>query len=96
MGTQNFGPRPGGNSSSLNITAATVVKAAAGTVYTVTVTTAGAAGSIHDCATTGAADAANLIFEIPAVVGVYTLTFPCFTGIVVSPGAAQVVSVAFS
>jgi len=89
-------PRAGGNASALNVTAATVVKAAPGTVFTVTVNTAGAAGSIHDCLTTGAAAASNLVFNIPAVAGVYSLTFPCFVGIVVSPGAAQVVSVAYA
>lgn len=89
-------PRYGGNASALNITAATVVKASPGTVFTITVNTAGAAGAVHDCLTTGAAAAANLVFEIPAVVGIYTLTFPCFVGIVVSPGAAQVVSIAYS
>ena len=90
-------PRPGGSASVLNITAATVVKAAPGTIYTVVVNTAGSgAGSVHDVLTTGGAAAANLVFGIPNVVGVYSLTFPCAVGIVVTPGTAQVLSVAFA
>lgn len=90
-------PREGGNQSNLNITAATVVKASPGTVWTVVVTTAGTtAGSVNDAATTGTAAAANLVFSIPNTVGAYELTFPCFTGIVVTPGTGQVLSVSFS
>lgn len=90
-------PRQGGDKSNLNVTAATVVKATPGTVWTVNVTTAGSApGTVHDVATTGAAAAANLVAEIPNTVGTYTLTFPCLTGIVVTPGTGQVVSVAYS
>jgi len=91
-------PRPGGSQSVLNITAATVVKANPGTLFTVSVTTPGtAAGSVHDCATTGAATAANLVFGIPfAAAGVYTLTWPCLTGITITPGAGQVLSVSFA
>ena len=90
-------PRPGGNNSALNVTAPTVIKATPGTVFTVTVNTAGStAGLIHDCATTGAVTAANLVGTIPDVVGVYSFSFPCLVGIVVTPGTAQVVSVAFA
>lgn len=84
-----------GSTNKLNITAATVVKATAGRICTVVVNVAGAAGTLNDCATTGAAAAANLIFAIPATVGVYKVDFPCLAGIVVAPGAAQVVSVSF-
>lgn len=85
----------GGTKSSLNITAATVVKATPGRLVRISVTTAGAAGSVNDCATTGAAAAANLIGVIPATVGVLTFEWPCATGIVITPGAAQVVSVSY-
>lgn len=83
-----------GESSSLNITTATVVKAGAGRIVRFVVTTAGAAGTIHDSATTGAAG--TLIATIPATVGIYYLDFPVTTGILVTPGAAQVVSVSYS
>lgn len=90
-------PRPGGSASVLNVTAATVVKAAPGTIYTVVVTTPGsAAGSVHDVLTTAGATASNLVFDIPNTAGVYSLTFPCAVGIVVTPGTGQVLSVAFA
>ena len=86
----------GGLLSSLNITAAAVVKATPGRIAKVAVIVAGAAGTVNDCATTGTAVAGNVIFEIPAVVGVYPLDWPCLVGIVVVPGAAQVVSVSYT
>lgn len=91
-------PRPGGSASVLNITAATVVKATPGTVFTVNNNVLGTAsvGSVHDCATTGAVSAANLVANIPLAVGTYSFTFPCAVGIVVVPGTSQVFSVAFS
>ncbi|HXS04807.1 MAG TPA: hypothetical protein VN731_10045 [Rhodanobacter sp.] len=91
-------PRPGGNASVLNITAATVVKAGPGTIFTVTNNVLGtaSAGTIHDCLTTGAATASNLVGSIPLAVGVYSFTFPCATGIVVTPGTSQVLSVSYA
>ena len=89
-------PRYGGNASKLNITAATVVKPTPGTLFRFSVTTAGAAGAVYDANTTGGNIAANLIATLPATVGVYELEWPCSNGILVSPGAAQVVSVAFA
>lgn len=85
----------GGRQSSLNITAGTVVKAAPGKLWTFTVTTAGAAGAVYDTTTTGSVAASNLIAVIPATVGVYQIAFPVLRGIVVVPGAAQVVSVSY-
>lgn len=79
--------------SKLNVTASTVLKPAQGVLITFNVTTAGAAGAIYDSATSGTA--ANLIAVIPATVGAYTMQFPFFTGLLVVPGAAQVVSVSF-
>ena len=90
----------GGLKSSLNITAAAVVKATAGRIAKVIViapgTTSGAF-TINDCATTGAATAANEIWTMAYnatanVAGaVITLDFPVSTGIVVSavPGAGS-------
>ena len=90
-------PRPGGSNSSLNITAATVVKATPGTLWTVNVTTAGSTvGSASDVATVGGVAAANLIAEIPNTVGTYVLTWPCKVGIVITPGTGQVISVAYA
>lgn len=81
--------------SQLNLAASTVVKAGPGRLMKVSVNVAGAVGTVNDCLTTGAAAAANQIGVIPAVVGVYTFDWPCLTGIVYVPGAAQVVSVTY-
>lgn len=87
---------PYNTKSSLNISASTVVKASRGNIAKVVVLTAGsAAGAIHDCATTGAAAAANKVATIPNTVGVYTLEFPCFNGITYVLGTGQVVSITY-
>lgn len=85
----------GGISSTLGLSASTVVKASKGRVSHVSVTTAGAAGAIYDSATVGGVSAANLIAVVPATVGVITLDFPVFNGIVYVPGAAQVASISY-
>lgn len=85
-----------GQSATLNITTATVVKATPGRLVRINVVVAGAAGTANDCATTGAAAAANVICAIPAAVGVINVEWPCATGIVITPGAAQVVAVSFT
>lgn len=59
-----------------------------------------AAGTANDCATTGAAAAANQICLIPntisAAAPVLTVDWPCNTGIVIVPGTGQTVAVTFS
>ncbi len=84
-----------GTATSLNITAATVVKEGVGRIVRFMVTTAGAAGAIYDAATTGTGAAANLIAVMPATVGIYELNVPVSTGILVIPGASQVVSTSY-
>jgi hypothetical protein len=79
-----------------NVSANTVVKANAGRLIRVSVITAGAVGSVHDIDTVGGAAAANQIGVIPAAVGVYLFDWPCNTGIVYKPGAAQVVSISYT
>ncbi len=83
--------QPGGNKSSLNLTAAAVVKSTNGIVFTITTSTAGTAGDLvlNDNNATGASNvAANQIIAIPfgslAAGGVVTLKWPCATGITVS------------
>lgn len=89
-------PPDGGAFNALNLTAATVVKASPGRVFTVVVNTAGTtAGGIYDAATTAGNTAANLIANIEAA-GVYELSFPCLTGILFTPGTGMVASVAYS
>jgi hypothetical protein len=85
----------GARNSALNLSANTVVKAGPGTVGKVSVNTAGAEGTLHDCLTAGAANAGNLVAQIPATVGVLDINMPFKVGIVYLPGAAQVASINF-
>lgn len=90
------GPAAGVGGTALNITTATIVKAAPGTVLNATVVVAGSgAGTINDCLTTGAAAAANQIASLPAAVGSVQLNFPCLVGIVVVPGTGQTISLSY-
>jgi hypothetical protein len=87
-----------GTKTQLNITTATVVQtvaAGAQRIVKFVVNVAGAAGGIYDASTTGGASAASLIAVMPATVGVYEVNFPVASGIVVSPGASQVVAVSY-
>lgn len=85
------------NKRSLNITSNTAVKASAGFVVTLVVLDAGSAnGGLFDAATVGAAAAANEIFAIPQVAGVYTINFPTTSGIVVKPGTGQTIAISYS
>ena len=54
-----------------------------------------AAGTANDCATTGAAAAANQLATIPAAVGIISVDWPCLAGIVVVPGSGQTLAVSF-
>lgn len=84
-------------SDTLNVTVPTVIKAAAGRLVSVSVVVAGTAdGTVNDCATTGAAAAANQFGALPAFVGVNTFNWPCGTGIVVVPGTGQTLAVSWS
>lgn len=85
-------------SSTKNITAATVVKAAPGKVLTVTIVDDGSGGGfVHDADSTGTAAAANAILALPTGSGPLSIeaNFPCSTGIVVVPGTAQVIAIAW-
>jgi len=92
----------GASRTALNVTSSTLVKGpltgiGEGRIFSFNVTTAGAAGAIYDSPTTAAVAAGNLICVIPATVGVYSWPdgFPFQQGLVVVPGAAQVVSLSF-
>ena len=75
--------------------AATLVKASAGRVAVVVVTTAGStSGTIYDAAAIGTT--LYPIYTIPNTVGVYVLNMPCNYGIVVAPGTGQVVTISWS
>lgn len=86
----NLNTQSGGASSSLDITAAKVIKATPGRLRRLVVLgVVGTGGSItlNDCATTGAAAAANEIFTASGTLAVGTvinLDWPCQVGIVIS------------
>lgn len=80
--------------STLNITAATIVKASAGRIFRFSVVVAGSAtGTVNDCATTAAAAASNQIATTPTTLGTTILNWPCTTGIVIVPGTGQTIAV---
>lgn len=95
------------SSSKLNMTAANVIKAAKGVLKKIIIITPGTTSgalTFNDCATVGAANAANTVFSLPFgasnnVAGaVFILDMPCALGIVLSavPGAgAPVVAVVY-
>lgn len=86
-----------GMDTRLNITAATVVKAAPGRVARVSVIVAGsAAGSVNNALTTGAAAASNQLFVVPNTAGSYVIDMYCSTGIVVVPGTGQTLAVSYT
>lgn len=78
------------------ISSTTLVKSSAGRVCTVSITTAGVAGVIYDANT--ATNTARPIYAIPGSpsIGVISVNLPVSFGIVIAPGAGQVVSVSFS
>lgn len=94
----------GGSSSKLNITAATVVKAAPGRIAKIFingVVGTGGALTINDCATVAAAAAGNEIATFAGTIAVGTvinLDWPCAVGIVVSAvptGGTPVFSISY-
>ena len=91
-----------GAKSSLNIGSATVIDDTTVSSYTsrrvsrVHVLVAGTTqGSVNDCLTIAAVAPANQVFAIPNAAGAYLIDFPMLSGIVVSPGAGQVVAVSY-
>lgn len=86
--------------ASLGITAAAVIKAAAGRVGAVNVIVGGSTpGAIHNCLTTAAASATNQICAIPPLTTAQISTIPinmtCVTGIVAIPGTGQTLAVSY-
>lgn len=82
----------------LNITGATttVLKSGYGRIARVSVIVAGStAGAVYDNNLVTGNSAANQVFVIPNVVGMYQIDFPCQTGIAITTGTGQAVAVAF-
>lgn len=85
-----------GNQSSNGLSADALVKVGPGRLVRVSVTTAGAAGAVHDVASIAGAAAGNLIGVVPATVGVYYFDWPVLNGIVYKVGSGQVVSISYT
>ena len=84
-------------SSLVDITIDTVVKTGSGRLGKVSVVVAGSAvGTVHDCATTGAASAANQIGTVPNTVGTTDFDWPVTDGLVIKIGTAQTLAVSYS
>lgn len=81
------------------IAAAVTLKTTPGLLKKVAVIVAGTAGTINDCASTGAVASSNGIAGTPAVIGNQSFDtgprggLPFGTGLTVSPGAGQTVTV---
>lgn len=89
------GPPAGARPTTLNITAATVIKNAPGYVFTVNVQVAGSgAGSVNDVAT-NAPDPTNQVAVIPAAVGQVKVEWPCAAGILLVPGTGQTLAISW-
>ena len=97
MSQDSSGAQPvfSGDKNAYNVAASTVIKALPGRLVTVSVITAGAAGTVNDCVTVAAAAIGNQIGVVPAAVGIYTFDWPCTSGIVYIVGAAQVVAIKY-
>ncbi|MBV8656615.1 MAG: hypothetical protein JO142_02210 [Burkholderiales bacterium] len=54
-----------------------------------------APGSVNDAATIASAAVANLVYVIPNTVGSVLVDWPCFNGLVVTPGTGQTVAVTY-
>lgn len=86
-----------GSGNQKNVSATTVIKAKPGTVVSINVITAGStAGSLNDCATTGAVAAGNKFFTVPAVVGPNPVNWNVSAGCVYTPGTGQVIAISYN
>lgn len=96
--TSPLAPLPGGTNTTLDITAAAVIKASPGRVYTVSVLVAGsAAGGVYDNTLTTGNTVANQIGVIPNTAGVLNFNaMPTAAGIVVVPGTGQTLAISWS
>lgn len=92
-------PVPGGTSTTLDVTAATVIKSSAGRVFSVNVMGAAgsAVGAIYDSTSTTGNTIANQIGVIPEALGPYSFyAMPTANGIVVVPPTGSTVSISWS
>jgi hypothetical protein len=92
-------PIPGGTTTTLDITTATVIKNSAGRVFQISVMGAAgsAVGAIYDSTSTSGNSAANQVAVIPEAIGTYPFyAVPTAAGIVVVPPTGSTISVSWS
>lgn len=78
------------------LAASTLVQVGFVRVTGISVTTAGAAGTLNDAATIAGAGAGNVISSVPATVGFFPVNMVFMNGLVYLVGAAQVVTLFYS
>lgn len=82
--------------TALNIKVPTVVSTRPGRLLRVSVVRAGTKpGAVHDAEALAGAVASSRIATIPRTIAMYDVDWPCDFGIVVVPGAGQVLAVMF-
>lgn len=85
-----------GRKTALEITSPTVIHQGQAWVARISVLVGGAAGTIYDANTIATATTGQRLCIIPTTVGIHEVLMPVTRGIVVSPGAGQIVSVSFT
>jgi len=90
----NAGPQVGAIFSMPNIVTPTLLKASPGTLFAIVVVAAGSqAGAFYDCNSIAAASSLTQVSPIPTTGGpLFLFEWPCQYGIVVIPGAGQVLA----
>ena len=90
----NAGPQVGSISSMPNIINPTLLKASPGTLFAIVVVAGGTgAGAFYDCNSIAAASSLTQVSPIPTSGGpLFLFEWPCQYGIVVIPGAGQVLA----
>jgi len=85
-----------GRKNALEITTATLIHTGEAWVARLSVIVAGAAGAVYDSNTVAGAVTGKRLCIIPATVGVHEILMPVTRGIVVTPGAGQIVTISYT
>jgi hypothetical protein len=85
-----------GRKNALEISSATLIHTGEAWVARLSVIVAGAAGAVYDSNTVAGATTGKRLCIIPNTVGIHEIFMPVTRGIVVSPGAGQIVTVSYT
>lgn len=85
-----------GRKNALEITTPTLIHTGEAWVARLSVIVAGAAGAVYDANTLVSATTGKRLCIIPATVGIHEVLMPVTRGIVISPGAGQIVTVSYT